>query len=536
MPCVPRLLDAIERIGNRLPDPTTLFVLGTLAVMIVSHVAWLGEWRVQRVAPQVAAEAGSHVSSDGAVRKAIVWVPQDEAVTAQSLLTSDGLFWAVSSMKDNFINFPPLGVVLVGMLGIGVAELSGLIGACLKAFMQVVPRRLLTPAVVFLGVESSLAMDAGYIVLPPLAAALYKAAGRSPLVGIAAAFAGVAAGFNANLLVTGLDPMLAALTQLGAAPIDPEYQVAATCNWYFMIVSTITMTLTGWAVTAWFVERRLAGKSVEEGGPAPPSQDELREQQLTPQERRGLALAATAMGLTLAAFIAASTIPGLPLAGQGVRFARWIEAIVPIIFFVFFVPGVVYGVSVGTIRSDKDLAKLLVQSMAHMAPIIVLAFFAAQFIQYFHYSNLDTMLALAGGRLLAEAHLSPFWLIVAFIGLVAFFNLFIGSMSAKYTLMAPIAVPIMMMSGISPELTQAAYRIGDSVTNVVTPLNPYLVIVLVYLQRYVPRGGMGTLISAMIPYTAAFVVVWTLQLLVWMLLGAELGIAGPLYYTPEVLK
>jgi aminobenzoyl-glutamate transport protein len=535
MPRGMRLLDWIERIGNGLPDPITLFVLGTLAVMVVSHAAWKYEWRVQRVAPQVVDEAGS-ASDGGAAGGRIVWVPLEEAETARSLLTSEGLFWAISTMKDNFINFPPLGVVLVGMLGIGVAEASGLIAACLKSFMQVVPPRLLTPAVVFLGIESSLALDAGYIVLPPLAAALYKAAGRSPLAGIAAAFAGVAAGFNANLLVTGLDPMLAALTQLGAAPIDSEYRVAATCNWYFMIVSTVTMTLAGWAVTAWFVERRLADKSVAEGGPAPASKDDLADQQLSPTERRGLTFAATAIVLTLGVFIIAAAVPGFPLAGEGERFARWIESIVPIIFFVFLVPGIVYGVSTGTIGNDRDLAKMLVEAMSNMAPIIVLAFFAAQFIAYFDYSNLDTMLALAGGRMLAEAELSPFWLVLAFIGAVAFFNLFIGSMSAKYSLLAPIAVPIMMMSGISPELTQAAYRVGDSVTNVITPLNPYLVIVLVYLQRYVPHGGMGTLISAMVPYTVAFLAVWTLQILVWMILGAELGIAGPLYYTPEVLK
>ncbi|MBW3600425.1 MAG: AbgT family transporter [Planctomycetes bacterium] len=534
MPRGMRLLDWIERVGNRLPDPITLFVAGTLAVMLVSHVAWKQEWRVQRVAPQLAeAESAAEAAGDGG---RIVWVPLEDAETANSLLTSEGLFWAVSTMKDNFINFPPLGVVLVGMLGIGVAEASGLIAACLKAFMQVVPRSLLTPAVVFLGIESSLAMDAGYIVLPPLAAALYKAAGRSPLAGIAAAFAGVAAGFNANLLVTGLDPMLAALTQLGAAPIDAGYRVAATCNWYFMIVSTVTMTLTGWAVTSWFVERRLAEKSVEEGGPVPASKDDLTGQQLSPTERRGLTLAAAAILLTLAAFIIAAAVPGYPLAGEGERFARWIESIVPIIFFVFLIPGIVYGAAAGTIGNDRDLAKMLVEAMSNMAPIIVLAFFAAQFIAYFDYSNLDTMLALAGGRLLAEANLSPFWLIIAFILAVAFFNLFIGSMSAKYSLLAPIAVPIMMMSGISPELTQAAYRVGDSVTNVVTPLNPYLVIVLVYLQRYVPRGGMGTLISAMVPYAAAFLIVWSLQIFVWMLLGAELGIAGPLFYRPEVLN
>ncbi|HZW08878.1 MAG TPA: AbgT family transporter [Phycisphaerales bacterium] len=562
------LLDWVEWAGNKLPEPALLFVLGAVLVMVVSAIGSGAGWSVQAMKLEVVTapvlDVGGRPVIDqetGEARTEPVLGddgrPQTRLVedlsrndgrpfTARSLLSPDGLYYAVSSMVDNFINFPPLGVVLVGMLGIGLAEKSGFIGAGLKAVMLVVPKRLLTPTMVFLGVMSSLGTDAGYIVLPPVAAALYKSVGRSPLAGIAAAFAGIAGGFNANLLVTSLDPLLAGLSTAGAQAVDPEYAVEPPANWWFMIASTVLVTLAGWAVSSLIVERRFARKSPEEGGPSTVDAADLRAQRLTGREWAALGWAMLVVAIASGLLIAAALVPGWPLddargrmgAIPGVvrgadQFDRWVESIVPLLFLVFLLPGVVYGIATGVIRKGADMARLMTETMAAMAPIIVLSFFAAQFIEYFKYSNLDKMLAYAGGARLAESGMSPSVLLVAFIVFVATFNICIASMSAKYSMLAPIFVPMFMLVGISPELTQCAYRIGDSVTNIITPLNAYMIIILVVMQKYAPRAGMGTLISTMLPYTLVLIVLWTAMLLGWIELGLELGPGGPLTYTPR---
>ena len=518
-------LDSIERIGNRLPDPITLFLIGALLIVVLSDIAFQGEWAVTQRLP---VHTIANDDSSG-----MLWQETGKVFTATSLLTRDGLFWVVGNMVDNFMRFPPLGVVLVGMLGIGVAERTGMIGALLKAFMLTIPDRLLTPAMVFIGIMSSMTLDAGHVILPPLAAALYKAVGRPPLAGLAAVFAGVSAGFNANLFVTGLDPLLAGLSTAGAQTIDVAYQVAATCNWYFMVVSTVIMTFVGWFVIARFVERRLETKAPDEGGPVSVSSlVEPDQNVLSAMEKRGLSGAVLAFCLVSFAVMLMILLPGAPLNGTGKLFDRWVEAIVPLLFFCFILPGITYGILVGTIKSDKDGARLLIETMSSMAPIIVLAFFAAQFIAYFQYSGLGQMLAMAGGQALGQADMPAWMLIVAFILITLIFNLLIGSMSAKYALFAPIFIPMFMMVGISPELTQAAYRIGDSVSNTITPLNPYLIIILVFMRKFLPKAGMGTLISTMLPYTIVFGFIWTLVLVIWMTLGLPLGPSGSLVYIP----
>jgi aminobenzoyl-glutamate transport protein len=401
------------------------------------------------------------------------------------------------------------------------------VGALLKATLLAVPPALLTPAVFFVGVMSSLGLDAGYVVLPPVAAALYQAVGRSPLVGLAAVFAGVSAGFSANLVPTSLDVILAGFSTAGAALLDREVEVAATANLWFLRASTVALTLVGWAVTAWWVEPRLAARPAEEGGP---SAAPAEAQRLDATERRGLVAGLATLAVVLGAMVAATWTPGAPLHGMDGRFPRWVAAVVPLLFLAFLLPGLAYGLATGGLRSDRDVAKVLGDTMAAMGPYIVLAFFAAQFVAWFQWSGLGEMLAIAGGDLLARAALPGPLLMLAFVGVVAVGNLFIGSMSAKYAFFAPVFVPMFMRVGISPELTQAAYRVGDSVTNVITPLNPYVVIILVFVQRYVPRAGIGTLVALMIPYALAFGVAWSLLLVLWMALGIPLGPAGPLAY------
>jgi aminobenzoyl-glutamate transport protein len=571
------VLDWIEWLGNLLPDPATLFVIGAVLVVVLSQIgAWQG-WsvtktvaqpvmapvldsgsgemvRVKRVDAQgrlLRAEDGVvalsavdapatrmiEVVSDDAeavVREEAVLEPVQVEVRAVGLLTRDGLNWAIQSMVANFVNFPPLGVVLVGMLGIGVAEKTGAIGALLKALALITPMRVLTPSMVFIGIMSSMALDAGYVVLPPVAAALYKSVGRSPLVGLAAVFSGIGAGFSANLLPTGLDPLLAGFTASGAQILDPTVQVAATCNWWFMIVSTVLLTGLGWAVTALFVEPRFERKSADEGGPSGLTSEDAAAKRMTPEEKKGLAWAGVAFAVVFGGILAMILIPGAALNGIGARFDRWVEAIVPILFFSFLAPGLAYGIATGSIRSDKASARLMGQTMADMGPYIVLAFFAAQFVEYFKHSKLGEMLAIVGGNALASADMPVWMLLAAFILVVAAANLFIGSASAKYAIVAPVFVPMFMRVGVSPELTQAAYRVGDSATNIIAPLNPYIIVLLVFMHRYVPKAGIGTLVSLMLPYSIVFVIVWTALLVAWVAFGWELGPGGPLVYEAVV--
>lgn len=495
------LLDRIEATGNRLPDPATLFVIGTGIVMFLSWLATSMDWRVY-----------SELTG---------------TLTTQNLLSSDGIWWLLSHMVENFIKFPPLAIVLVGMLGIGLAEKSGFLPALLRHSILLVPQSLLTPATIFLGIMSSMALDAGYVVLPPIAAALYIAAGRSPLAGIAAVFAGISAGFSANLLVTALDPLLSGLTQTAAQILVPDYQVAVTANWWFMLVSTVLLTLLGWAVTAWFVEPRLdpAQDLITNDEPEKRVDSQLE----YANEKKALIHAFVALSVALIIVGLMISIPGAPLYGTGSHFSRWVEATVPLLFILFFVPGIVFGLSAGVIKNDKQVIVMLSETISRLSPYIVMAFFAAQFIECFKYTGLGKMLAITGGQWLVAMQFDASMLITGFILMVMSANLLIGSASAKYAFLAPVFVPMLMQVGFSPELTQVAYRIGDSVTNVITPMNPYMIIILVELQRHRKNAGFGTLIALMLPYTVIFSLIWIVMLLIWINTGLPLGPGGSLF-------
>jgi aminobenzoyl-glutamate transport protein len=326
--------------------------------------------------------------------------------------------------------------------------------------------------------------------------------------------------------------MLASFSTIGAQVVDASYVVDPRANWFFMIASTVVMTLAGWFITAKFVEPRFERKAEEDGGPPPEKQDMKAVRILEPSEKKGLVAGAIAFALVFTGILAMILIEGAPLHGkaEGAPFDRWVQVIVPLIFLSFLIPSLAYGFTSKTLKTERDAAKAMVDAMSGMAPIIVLAFFAAQFIAFFNKSNLGQMLAMWGGQSLAQADMSPMLLMVAFILVTAVFNLFVGSMSAKYAMFAPIFVPMFMLVGISPELTQAAYRIGDSVTNIITPLNAYLIIILVAMRKYVPKAGMGTLVSTMLPYSIGFLIIWTVMLLVWMATGQPLGPEGPLTY------
>lgn len=488
-------LFTIERLGNRLPDPVYLFILGTLFIVVGAEVAVISDWSVEKM---LSANAS-------------------ETIHARSILASDGLWWWLSHLVKNFIEFPPLGIVLVGMLGIGLAERSGLLPALIVSAGMAVSEKYLVPAMIFLGIMSSMALDAGYVVLPPIAAVLFMSMGRSPVLGIAASFAGVSAGFGANLLITSIDPLLAGFTEAAAQLIAPDYKVAVTSNWWFMAASTVLLTATGWLVTnIWVAPQCAQIKSESINGLTASSS-------LNSRQKKAMVLAIAAFLVLLLLVLIAINVPGAPLYGDGARFPRWIEATVPLLFILFVVPGVVYGMVAGTIRDSKEFAGHMGKTMADLGPYIVLAFFAAQFIAAFKYTHLGEMIALAGGAWLATLHINVYALLIMFILLACCGNLLIGSMSAKYAFMAPVFVPMLMQAGIAPELTQVAYRIGDSVTNVITPLNPYMIIILAFMQKYHRQAGIGTLISLTLPYSIGFLLVWLVLLMLWVLLGIPLG-------------
>ncbi|CAM3890571.1 AbgT family transporter [Alkalicoccus chagannorensis] len=496
-----RFLDGIEKTGNRLPHPVTLFAILTLLVIGLSAV-------ISAVGIEV-----EHPGEEG------------EVVAVTSLLDREGIQYMLTSMVDNFIGFAPLGVVLATMLGIGLAERTGLISACLRGFVLSIPKALITAGLVFAGIMSSVASDAGYVVLPPLGAVIFAALGRHPLAGLAAAFAGVSAGFSANLLVSATDPLLAELTISAAAMMDQTYAEGMNIlmNYYFIIVSVFLLTLVGAFVTEKIVEPRL-GKY--EGDYT----EDLNG--LSGVEKKGLLWSGLSVAAGLA-IVAALVVPeqGVLRADDGgVIQSPFMDGIVPIIAILFFLPGLVYGIVTKDITNDKDVANKLSETMAAMGMFIVLAFTAGQFVAYFAETNMGIVIGVYGAEALDASGLRGIPLLIAFIFVAGFINLFIGSASAKWAMMAPIFVPVMMQMGYSPEVTQMAYRIADSTTNIITPLMTYFAIIIAFAQRYDKKMGIGTMISVMFPYTIFFTITWIIMLVVWILLGVDLGPGAPIYY------
>jgi len=488
-----RQLARVERWGNLLPHPATLFLL--LAVLVV-----LLSW--------VLSSAG--VSVEHPVTR--------KAVGAVDLFSVDGLRRLITGLLPNFINFAPLGPVLVCLLGLAAAEHSGLLGACVRLVVNRTPRRWLTWVVVGCGAMSHTAGDIGYVLLLPLSMALFHALGRHPLAGLAAAFSGVSGGFAANLLISTSDVVLAGLTQEAARIVDPKYTVNAMANYYFLGASVLLVTALGAFVTERLVEPRLGRYEGEA-----PAQDL---QPLSATERRGLAWAAAVL-LALGALVAAGLLPqGGVLqdpAKPGFIHSYFIKGLVFFIFVLGLAPAVTYGVVTGSIRRDTDVYRAMQRTMELAAPYLVVVFFIAQFVNLFAWSNVGVILAVKGAALLKSLELGPVTLIVGLIFLTATTDLFLGSASAKWAILAPVFVPMFMLLGYSPEMTQVAYRVGDSVMNVVTPLASNFPLVLMFAQRFAPQAGIGTMVALMLPYSLCFMVGWTLMLVLWLQAGWPIG-------------
>jgi aminobenzoyl-glutamate transport protein len=499
------ILDGIERVGNALPDPAVLFLTLMLLIWVLSALfAGVGFTEID---PRTGAP-----------------------IVVKDLLTGPALAEFLSNMVKTFTGFAPLGIVLAAMLGVGVAEHSGYINAGLKSMLKVTPRMLLTPMLILVAIVSHTATDAGYVLVIPLGGVIFHAAGRHPLAGIAAGFAGVSGGFSANFIPSGIDPLLQGFTQEAARIINPAMEVNPLNNWFFTSASTLLIVLVGWYLTDRVVEPRLKRVAVD-SDEAPTALDAL-----APKERSAFRLATLTMLLLLVGLFAWAWPDDSALRAADGNLASFsaplMRSIVPIILIVFLVPGIVFGYLAGTYRATKDVVGHMSKSMSGMSYYIVMAFFCALFIDAFGQSNLGALLALKGAAGLKALQLPPAVTIVGIIMLTAFVNLFIGSASAKWALIAPIFVPMLMQLGISPDLTQASYRVGDSVSNIVTPLMPYFPLVVVYCQRYVKGTGIGTLTSMMLPYSITFLVLWTLFLLAYWALGLPLGLQATYEYGP----
>lgn len=496
-----RFLNGVERAGNALPNPATLFAALAVLVVVLSGIFHAAELSVTNPAT-------------------------GKTVHVVNLLSLEGLHRIILEATRNFLAYPPLGISLMCLLGIGIAEYSGLMGAMLRMVVLASPKKLITPMVVFAAVMSNAGSEVGYVLLTPLAAALYHALGRHPLLGLAAAFAGVSGGYSANLAVGSIDVLLAGLTEAAARIVDPAYRVAPTANYYFMAASTFVVTLAG----TWVTEKIVAPRLGDYTGDA--KREELKP--LSREEKRGLWAAMGTVGV-LTAIVLWGVLPadGFLIDPQHPDFkdSIFMRGLVTFIFLFGLLPGIAYGIAAGTIKNDHSVVTGMTQTMKSMASFIVLAFFAAQFIEYFKWTNLGIITAVSGAELIQKLGLQdmPILLMIAVIIFAGAVNILISSASAKWALLAPVFVPMFMLLGFSPELVQGAFRVGDSVTNIITPLMSYFPLILTFIHKYDPKAGIGTLIATMLPYSIAFMVVWTLVLIAWILLGIPMGPDAPLF-------
>jgi len=501
---VERTLNRVEVVGNKLPDPAALFLL-------LLAIVWLLSWLL------------SGISFDALDPRT------GQALVINNQLAPEAITQFMTSMVKNFSHFHPVGVVLVAMLGIGVAEYCGFINAGLRALMSVTAPWLLTPMVILVGIASHSAVDAGYVLVIPLGGIIFYAAGRHPLAGIAAAFAGVSGGFSANFLPSALDPMLQGISQAGAQILDSDVILNPLNNYYFTTASSVVVTAVGWFLTDKVIEPKLANNPVDGDVDDLPTMEPLEA-----NEKKALKLACLSVVIGIAVLIitaisldsawrdssGALTSSKAPLMGS----------IVPLIFLLFLIPGLVYGLAIGKVKSSKDFVEGMSKAMSGMGYYLVIMFFIAQFIYAFGQSNLGILLAVKGAEFLQAMALPAGVTITGIILLTGFINLFVGSASAKWALLAPIFIPMLMQLGISPDLAQAAYRIGDSSTNIITPLMPYFPLVVVFCQRYVKSAGIGTLTAMMLPFSISFLIVWTVFLMAYWALGFPLGLGASYSY------
>lgn len=512
-----RFLRGVEWLGNLLPHPAILFVWMSVILLVASAILSMMGVSVVDPRPEGAKGRG-----------------EDGMIYVVNLLNGDGLAKIVENLVSNFTGFIPLGTVLVALLGVGIAERSGMISAALRGLVMNAPPKMVTFVVVFAGIMSNTASELGYVVLIPLAAMIFHSLGRHPLAGLAAAFAGVSGGYSANLLLGTVDPLLSGISQEAARIIDPEYVVGAEANWYFMAVSTFLVSGIGYFVTEKIVEPSLGKYNPDDADD--PSVLDTKVERLTALEKKGLLWSGVSM-LIFCLLLAWTIVPadGIlrhPTTGL-VAGSPFLHGIVVFIFVFFAIPGIVYGKITNTIKTNDDVVNAMSAAMSSLSMYIVLVFFAAQFTAFFNWSNIGSVMAVSGANFLNDIGLTGPLLLVGFILICAFVNLMLGSASAQWAITAPIFVPMLMLTGYAPEMIQAAYRIGDSSTNIITPMMSYFGLIMAVAIRYKKDTGVGTLMSLMIPYSLLFLVGWTVLFCIWVfVLGLPVGPGAATYYTP----
>lgn len=494
-----RFLDVVEWTGNKLPDPIVIFAALCGLVLLASWVASLAGWQ-------------AHNPATG------------ETVEAVNLLSTEGLQLVISEATRNFGTFPALGLVLVVMLGIGLAERSGYFGMAMRTAVDKAPAALVIPTIAFVGILGNIAGDAAPIVLPPLAAMIFIRMGWHPIAGIAMAYAAAIGGFAANLLLGMSDALVYAFTEPAAQLLDPDIDLNPAMNYYFIAASVFLLLPIVWAVTKFITIPRLGSYDNpefvgEESGES------------TPRERKALLWANLSI-LAFIVLIAAVSIPAdslmrNPETGSLVNNSPLMNGIGFLLAIAFFIPGLVYGLIAGTIKTGRDATGMMVDSMAAMANFIVIVFFAAQLLAYFGWSNLGAIFAIKGAELLEGQ--SGVVMIIGIIVISGTLNLFIGSASAKWAILGPIFVPMMMLLGYHPAFTQMMYRVGDGITNPITPMFPYFALVLALAQKYDKKLGIGTFIATLVPYSLFMGIFWTIFAIIWFFLGWPVGPGGPIF-------
>ena len=515
-------LSWVEKLGNKLPDPFWLFVI---LAGVVAVSSWIGS--------TIGMSATDPASGD--------------PVEVDNLLTHDNISKMVTETVTNFTSFPPLGVIITVMLGVAVAEQSGFLSAVVRAMVSRVGPRTLTFAVAIAGVTGSVASDAIYVILIPLGAMAFNALGRSPIVGAMVAFAASSAGFNASLVLNITDLLLAGISTSAANIVDPDYSVSPLANVFFVIPSSVVLALIVTAVTELYVNKKatelvnhdeinyeevsFSNDAASSAGDEDDDDDEEEALELSDREKKGMWWAVAALGIFLAVYIVLLFWPASPLASEaGAMESPLTEHIEVPIALAFLLAGVVYGVITRSISEATDVPDFMARGLKTLIPTLVLFFAASQFLAWFEWSNLGSWTAIQGSNLLQTINLPKPLLFLFFVCIVAVLNLFITSGSAQWALVAPVVVPMMMYVGTSPEVTQMLFRLGDSPTNIITPMSPYFALALTFLQRYYRRAGVGTLMSLSLPYAIWMLIGWFAFFLVWYFLGIPLGPGAPMDY------
>ncbi len=538
-----RALDGIEKVGNKVPHPVMIF-LGLIGVIIILSAAFaaIGVSVTYEVAEPVPI-VGEETYPGGTQEPSVTIAPDElyhprvethtETTEVRSLLTADGIRFIFTSAVSNFTNFGVVGVILVAMIGVGLAEQAGLIGALIRKLVAVAPPWSLTFIIVFVGILSSIASDAGYLVLIPLGAVAFMSVGRHPLAGLAAAFAAVGGTFMVNVLITPTDGIITEITNEAVRLADPAKTIGLTANLFFAIASTFFLAVVITIVTEKIVEPRLGkftGSVSREATDMPDAAPPEGEAQPAAQAR-GLRLALFGF-LAVLAVLLVLTVPrnGIlrnPQTGSLIEDSPLMESLIFIIMLIFLVCGLCYGAGAGTLKGSAAAMAAITKTFAGLGGLIFMLLVIAQFIAYFNYTNMATIAAVKMADGLESASIGPLWLLIGFVFVTLLLDLIIPGVIPKWAIFAPIFVPLFLRLGVAPQTVLAAYRVGDSPVNVITPLMVYLPFIVLLAQKYKKGAGVGTVVSLMIPYMLIIAVAWLLFFIAWYLIGIPLGPGAP---------